>query len=250
MIKKLHDSDPMAVEHLIAEVYQGMTGIEVAIDIGANHGFHSVRFANLKNIKKAIIIEANPALASNLEKKFKHKRLVTVLDLAVSPTPGEHVTLRISSKYHGRGGIKGSHIWEKIDPKIEFDEVLVNSMMLDEIIEEYAGMKLDFLKMDIEGPEIKILMHAEKFWDMNAITVMENSVHGPAIAGVDGSIWVDFVNKKNYKLVDFNLQGINNASELRGFNHVWLVPAGRLEEFTKRASNSYDRWVKISKFAN
>ena len=133
MIEKLNASEPMAVEHLISEVYQGMSNIEIAIDIGANHGFHSARLANLKNIQKAIILEANPDLIPSLKGKLEKFEVAILLGLAVSPTHDEHIILRVSKKYHGRGGIKGMHIWEKIDPELEFKDIVVKTITLDKI---------------------------------------------------------------------------------------------------------------------
>lgn len=242
MIKHLKSTDSMAVEELIKACYRRMTFIEYAIDIGANVGFHTTGLSKIKALKKLMVVEANPNLTPSLKKMTRWNRKLTVLERAVAPAGSQEVIFKLSDLHQGRGGIKGLHIWEKINPELVFEEVTVQCVTLDDMISSHLGGRLDFVKMDIEGPEVSILVDAQRFWQSNAVCVMENSVHGPAIAGVEPQEWIRLVRRKSYQLFDFDLNPIEQAEDLFNYNHVWLVPRAREQAFLETCQAVYRQW--------
>ncbi len=83
----------------------------------------------------------------------------------------------------------------------------------------YLDNTVDLIKMDIEGSEISILIDSQKIWNLKPICVMENSTHGPSIAGISKNEWISLVAGKGYDLVDF-------ASDARR-SSILLAPSRR-----------------------
>ena len=218
------NNDKMIVEYLIAHFYQTYPDMRYVIDAGANMGFHFKRMNALPQIQRCVGVEANPEHISGLQSlAIAHKSSLVAKALVGNNFSASEVTFKVNKMFHGRGGVKGSHIWELINPELEFTEVTVPTIQLDCLIREFFPSQLDFIKMDLEGSELGILLNSSRVWEMNCIIVMENSVHGPTLNGITKEDWIGFVASKNYLLVDFNFEPCHPQT-LFNYNHALLIP--------------------------
>lgn len=228
IINKLHATqNPMLVENLIAEFYQTYPGLTNLIDAGANRGFHFEKMNHLPDVQKCLAIEANPEHLDRLKSLvIQEKSKVIDKALVGNNVDDEKVTFKISKDYHGRGGVKGAHIWEIIQSDLKFTEVTVPTVKLDILVEENFPKNLDFMKMDLEGSELGILLNSHKVYEKGCIIVMENSVHGPELNQLSREDWISFVESKGYFIVDFNFE-LCVPKKLFHYNHAFLIPKGK-----------------------
>ena len=228
IIDTLHaNKDQMVVENLIAEFYKTYPGLTNLIDAGANRGFHFEKMTHLPDVQRCLAIEANPEHIDKLKSLvIEGKSQVVDKALVGNNIDDEEVTFKISKEYHGRGGVKGAHIWEIIQSDLKFAEVTVPTVKLDVLVEENFPKKLDFMKMDLEGSELGILLHSHKVYEKGCMIVMENSFHGPALNQISREDWISFVESKGYFIVDFNFEPCV-PKNLFHYNHAFLIPKGK-----------------------
>lgn len=213
-------NNAMKEEETIAAVYKSLCGKgDLLLDVGANYGYHTKRMTEVARNGSVICIEAHPAHAANLKTIYATSSIVQVINKALVPEPlADQATIkfRISDEHHGRGGIKGLHIWDKIDPSILFQEVTVETISLDSLLASLSK-EPSFIKMDIEGPEYSIL-DSTQILGTNvrpACIAFENSVHGPSLGSIEFS---EFCNKwtlKGYKFISANGQLIESEHRRR-----------------------------------
>ena len=151
----------------------------VIIDIGANNGVvaHYLFDKYSCNIH---IFEPNPYCYELLKKIFKNNLKVKIYDKAVSNMSGhQKLYLSIRSADIKNMGLSEISSLEKKKINISLDKfVLVKSISIDELIKEFSY--IDFIKIDIEGHEYKIMSSLIKNFDkINKIFCeMHGSTHG------------------------------------------------------------------------
>jgi FkbM family methyltransferase len=131
----------------------------VCADVGANFGYFTLVMADRAGPTGHVYaFEANPRLADLLTKTIDvngYLDRVTIIPKAVSDVPGD-VLLKLSADHMG-----GSTIQEKT-PICKIDEgVTVQAVALDDVIDQ----KIDFIKADIEGAELKMLDGMKRLWE-------------------------------------------------------------------------------------
>lgn len=211
-------SNAMKEEEAIASIYKRLCDkSDLILDVGANNGYHTKRMAEVVKDGTVISIEAHPTHAAKLNAIYANSSIVQVINKALIPETIANqatITFKISEDYHGRGGIEGLHIWERIDPSILFQEVIVETISLDSLL---ASIRKEpsFIKMDIEGPEYSIL-DSTKMLGIKvrpACIAFENSVHGPSLGSIDFHAFCNKWALKGYKLIDMDGELIE--SEIR-----------------------------------
>ena len=201
-------------EARIVEVYTHLSVTNsVIIDIGVNRGFHSDRMTKLCPDGHIFGVEANPLHVKYLKERYSKNENYTLIPYAVIPSNKniDYVTFKVSEKFHGRGGIKGLHIWENIDSSIKFEEIKVGVINFDKLIEK-AGNNLHFIKMDIEGPEYSILYNTSTIgeMDIHPVIALENSVHGLDIAEITFDQFKEKIDGINYQLISTKGEVVNS----------------------------------------
>lgn len=218
----------MKEEEAIAAVYKAICGKDdLIIDVGANYGYHTKQMAEVASTGSVICIEAHPAHVARLKKVYADSHIVQVINKALVPETIENqdsITFRISDEHHGRGGIAGLHIWEKIDPSMPFQDVEVETISLDTLLRS-LGKEPSFIKMDIEGAEYSILNSSRLLGVEHCplCIAFENSVHGPSLASLH---FQDFYSKwtsKGYKIIKMDGLLVENEEERRSAGQTLLL---------------------------
>lgn len=141
----------------------------VAIDIGAHQGFYTIKLAKESGEKgRVIAIEPAPEnfeiLCKNIE--LNHLTNVTPINKALSNYNGIG-TLYTYDLLHrlnsGKHFLRGTNLDEphgrELDKPIPSPQwpTSVDVMTLDKIVEELNLNRIDIIKMDVEGAEVKII---------------------------------------------------------------------------------------------
>lgn len=143
----------------------------VIIDAGAHIGLATLYFKNLYPTAKITALEPNPPSYALLEKNLFENQIddVTTFPVGLSDHSGTD-TLYFDStdeQWHSTAGMhKGAWTGTQISDQIE-----VPVHTLSEIIQR----PIDFLKMDIEGSEQRVLTHAQK--SLSLITELHIEFH-------------------------------------------------------------------------
>ncbi|HQJ56753.1 MAG TPA: FkbM family methyltransferase [Caldisericia bacterium] len=152
----------------------------VFIDVGANIGSYSIRFARkLINRGQVISIEPEKNNLDILKKNIKLNRLknIKVLEYLCSNVEQE-------LPFYINEGIGGHSLEVKTKKKI-----FIKSKKIDSIIKELGIDRVDLIKIDVEGHESKVLMGAlntlKKFhpkiifesWDIEHLEEVKNVLY-------------------------------------------------------------------------
>lgn len=127
----------------------------VILDVGANIGTHSIRWAKINRKTKVFAFEPSPTTAQMLEQNVERNRLkdqIKVFATAVSESPG---TARF---YHcvddAYSSLKDTGRYEVID----IIEVQVTT--IDAFCKEQGLKKINLIKVDVEGFETEVIKGA------------------------------------------------------------------------------------------
>lgn len=123
----------------------GLKSRGVAIDIGAHVGLWSRVLSH--NFSRVIAFEPVPELIECFQANLKHRQNVELFELALGDVRSK-VGVRFDAGNTGNSGIN--------------DDVLPNVAMfrLDDVLSK--SIKIDFIKIDVEGYELPVLRGAEK----------------------------------------------------------------------------------------
>lgn len=118
------------------------------LDIGANLGYYSLLMAELVGHEgKTIAVEPNPQVAELLRAaQANHSWKFEVVEAAMAEKAGEAI-LTIPDKSLGGATIKPN---ELIPGRTQ---VRVRTLSVDELVDQFKLMKVDVIKMDVEGME-------------------------------------------------------------------------------------------------
>jgi FkbM family methyltransferase len=124
----------------------------VAIDVGANIGYHALPMAlQVGPTGRVVAVEPSPATASRLRRNLVLNDLdnVEILVAAVGDRDVEAARLHVQSSYplSGRGGR---------------ESLLARLVRLDSLVLEKQLHRVDFVKIDVDGQEAKVLRGARE----------------------------------------------------------------------------------------
>jgi FkbM family methyltransferase len=184
-------------------LHQGM----VAVDVGANVGWHTLLMAQLVGLNGRILaVEANPSVGERLDEHLKanHFSNVTIVPSALGSEPGKLRFLAppVDSMGAGDGHVVGE---KDIDaPHLVETEVTT----LDALSEGERLLRMDFVKIDVEGFEWPVLQGAAKtLAKFRPVVCFEfNSVYSGRGAG-DPEALREYFGKLDYDLAVITRDG-------------------------------------------
>jgi FkbM family methyltransferase len=170
---------------MLQSIDRYLTGDSVIVDIGANVGNHTVYWGRISKVKRIYSFEPVKSTFNILSKNIELNNLsdkVKTYNIGLC----DRTTKGKIDVYHP-DNIGQMSLSEDNDGDIAFDK-LDN---IDEIMDEDA---VDFVKIDVEGSEKKVLLGAINFFNKHAPVVFIES-----FAGVNQYDFVyDFFKKLNY----------------------------------------------------
>tara|TARA_R100000008_G_scaffold86093_1_gene77875 strand:- start:8347 stop:8967 length:621 start_codon:yes stop_codon:yes gene_type:complete len=140
---------------------------DVVVDVGACHGSYTSFFSRiLGNTGKIYCVELFPQTFSSLEMRFGHCNNIEFVNAAISDKNGtEDVYLGDSSEVHNIIGYSTSNV-----PNVKVGEI--KSMTLDELLKDED--EISFIKIDVEGAELKVLHGMEQSIKKTKTILIEN----------------------------------------------------------------------------
>ena len=191
--------DPNEFAYLDETLRPGMT----VIDAGANEGIYSI-FSRAKVGRDGRVIAIEPSARERIRIE-RNKALngmddITVLDVALAERPGDLV-LHIAEDGHAGHNTLGHFAagWVKVK-----SEEVISATTLDAIVEEQKLARIDLIKLDIEGAELRALRGAEQTLHRDhpalLMEVMEETL---ATQGASATQLLDYVRQHGYEIFEF-----------------------------------------------
>jgi len=170
------ENEPSTTALIEKELKTGMN----FLDIGANYGWFTLISSNIvERTGHVYAFEPDPNLMEILKDNVKLNNLknVSFLPLAVSNKSG-NAKLSLNTSYPTRN---------RVDSKTLFENTIdVDTISIDEFCEQ-NNVKVDFIKMDIEGSEVKALEGMKKTFLDNPKIKMVIEFNPQAISDVGSS---------------------------------------------------------------
>lgn len=133
---------------MVFNLYEARSGHGQMVDVGAHHGSSLGMFARLG--WDVLAFEPDPVNRDKLLKNIQHYRTVKIDPRAVSDSGGKEVPFFSSDESSGISSMKAFRETHR-----EADRV--QTVTLEDALQEYAIHKVDFLKIDAEGFDFHVL---------------------------------------------------------------------------------------------
>lgn len=124
---------------------------DVVLDCGAAEGLFSL--ATLERAERIIIIEPSPLFIGSLSKTFHNAKNVQIIPCALGN--------QIGQGYLSSGSLN-SVLTNATQTAIPEDAVLVNTITIDQLVDDLGLTKVDYIKGDLESYELEVLKGAQK----------------------------------------------------------------------------------------
>ena len=120
------------------------------VDVGANIGSYTVALA--EHARRVIAIEASPAVLPFLRRNVEssHRSNIDIMDCAVSAPGTAAVPFYVPPMSHFGMGSSA--------PQFSADPISINSLSLDEILEQSGAGRVGAVKVDVEGYEAHVFL--------------------------------------------------------------------------------------------
>ncbi len=134
---------------------------QVAIDIGANIGCHTLVMASAVGQGGMVLaFEPNPRILLRLQANLRLNRFdhVKALSTALGDKPG-NASIFIPSELDHNQGVASMH---KANLGGACQEIPIEVRLLDDVVRELNLQRVDLIKMDVEGHEWQVLLGAKQ----------------------------------------------------------------------------------------
>jgi len=220
--------EPNELSFLARTLRPGM----VFVDAGANEGLFTVLAARAVDPGGLVVaVEPSPRERARLRRNVARNGLavVRVREEALADAPGKAV-LRVADLEHAGQNTLGSFVYDGVH---EATSVPVDCITLDQLIEEEAIDRVDVLKIDVEGAEMKVLVGADRLLSrlrpVLLLELQEDSLRQQGASAADVSAHLAAL---DYEICPFSQEtGVPVAARNgpAGLNVV-AIPKERLDE--------------------
>jgi len=169
--------DPKYEPNVLRIILNQLSKGDVFIDIGAHIGKYSFLAAKKVGTNgKVIAVEPNPIAFKALKSGIKENRLTNVIPLNIAVSNNNAIVQFYLSRWSVGSSMKVS--------EGSYNTIFVKSMTLDTLVSILKLNRVDFIKIDVEGAELEVLMGAIntlinykprliiEVWDINFRNVM------------------------------------------------------------------------------
>ncbi|MFA4991912.1 MAG: FkbM family methyltransferase [Candidatus Omnitrophota bacterium] len=148
----------------------------VVVDLGANKGDFSKGVAEKAGCSRIILVEGNPGLARELESSFRGQGHFSVVSAVMGGQARAHVSFYLS------GSPGSSSLRESFTGPDLKREIKTKMITLKDIFSMFGLVKIDLLKMDVEGAEWDVFekFSKEDFDRIEQITVEFHDFKDPS----------------------------------------------------------------------
>ena len=153
-LEHFHDSQLTTLRAVAAQCVDESSTV---VDIGANIGLTAIALAQLVPRGRVLAVEANPTLAALLDRNVERagvRDIVTVASIALGETAGRAVFFANPDDPSGAflADVAPTAVTTAHEP-----DVVVPVTTLDALLAEHAIDTIDFVKLDVEGAELRVL---------------------------------------------------------------------------------------------
>lgn len=199
----------------------------IAIDIGANVGWHTLLMSRLAgSAGRVFAIEANPSVYARLAKHLVLNRASNVLSMMVAAGDREGTVAffgpSASDPRSGDGHIEvGTSLSDE-------NSIQVRTITLDAIVEDARINRLDAIKIDVEGFEWPVLQGARKTVERyRPHIIFEYNQDYSSRGGGSAVVLEEFFKELGYQLFRIERHGATAMAPGRWPNSadIWAMPA-------------------------
>lgn len=134
------------------------TDLEFVMDIGANEGFYALRIALANPRARVICVEPNPYAFEILTMNISNNELINVVPIyAAASSDGRNLEMEFVRQISSIGGAKLRDVERSWLPEDAIGKIVVESVPIVSLAEQYAFPRIDLLKIDVEGMEDEII---------------------------------------------------------------------------------------------
>lgn len=212
-------------EHISSVLPLLVSSGDVAVDVGANVGFHTLTLSELVGSKgKVYAFEPNTENVRLLLLTKAREKLdnVEILPFALSDSIG-------AATFSTAIGSNGNFLPNNEATLVHPNCIVVPTVLMDTL---FSGSKINFIKIDIEGAEYKALKGARKTIERFKPTIIsEFSMEMLArVSGVQGGDYMKFMLGMGYQAITLGVSGpIAAFTEVAPFVEAWGHPL-RIED--------------------
>lgn len=215
------------LEELLSAIYtEWVRPGDAVLDIGVNHGTHTLKLARLVGRKGEVVgVEAVPAFAAYTREQLRHEedlaRRVTLHECAVAAEPGsaDFFVTSITD-----GGLSGLRLRPVIASEA-FERITVETKTIDTLLPEQP---VRFAKIDIEGGEYDALRGAPGLLAQHPLIAFEFNNSAPTEFGFRADDFRNLLLEAGYRVFDIFGFEVDSGAAMAG-TRVWnflAVPPG------------------------
>jgi FkbM family methyltransferase len=177
--------------HAVTIVKRYVKPGQVFVDLGANVGYYTLIAAKLVGPKGTVIaVEADPDNYAALKRNIAHNRFEQVVAVGKGVADQRGVLQFDRSEKRNRGAhtFAGATLSTGIDVEVD---------TLDGILHEVGADRVDFMKIDIQGFEVRVLRDTAVF-RYRPVILTEVASDELALAGSSKREYLDLLRSHNY----------------------------------------------------
>ena len=152
--------------------------VEVVFDLGANVGYVTAALRREHPDAQIHAFEPTPATFAALQQHLGGEPGVHLHQVAVGDQDGP-VTFRCDNQTLGGGAnsmLDHNERFHATQPSADYQEVVVDGVRLDTFCAEHGIERIDLLKLDVEGAELKVVDGASSLLGADAIDAIATEV--------------------------------------------------------------------------